>query len=141
MKILSVVAFLGLFLSGCAMGGLSRDLDTSPKPPSEPATESVGGIVGGGLVARAGVPEMSRRQHVTAIGAEYRALETAPANQTVEWNDERTKHYGKVTAAQPYRVGSQDCRPYSHTVEAGGREYSARGTACRNEDGSWTVLD
>lgn len=123
------------------MGGLSRDLDTSPKQSSEPATETVSGIVGGGLVARLGVPEMARRERVTAIGAEYRALETAPANQPVEWNDERSGHHGKVTAAQPYRVGSQDCRAYSHTVEVGGSEHDARGTACRNEDGSWTLLD
>ena len=47
---------------------------------------------------------------------------------------------GEVVAAQPYRVGSQNCRQYKHTVTAGGTTQTARGTACRNADGSWTPL-
>ena len=36
--------------------------------------------------------------------------------------------------AQPYRVGSQDCRQYTHTVTIDGARQTARGTACRNPD-------
>ena len=46
----------------------------------------------------------------------------------------------QVVAAQPYRVGSQDCRQYTHTVVQDGQTKTARGTACRNADGSWTPL-
>ena len=49
-------------------------------------------------------------------------------------------HSGEVVAAQPYQVGSQNCRQYTHTVRIDGTPQSARGTACRNEDGSWTPL-
>ena len=48
--------------------------------------------------------------------------------------------YGEVVAASPYRVGSQDCRQYAHTVYTGGQPQKARGTACRNADGGWTPL-
>jgi surface antigen len=59
----------------------------------------------------------------------------------VTWKSDRSAHYGEVMAAQPYRVGSQDCRQYTHTVFSGsGAGATARGTACRNADGSWTPL-
>ena len=55
------------------------------------------------------------------------------------WKGDRLGRYGEVVAAQPYRVGSQDCRQYTQTVFTGGSR-TARGTACRNADGSWTPL-
>ena len=65
-------------------------------------------------------------------------LRGTPAGKAVDWQGSRGG--GSVTAAQPYRVGSQDCRQYTQTVNAGGQSRSARGTACRNPDGSWTPL-
>ena len=56
------------------------------------------------------------------------------------WKGKPDGHYGEVVAAQPYRVGSQDCRQYTHTVYPAGQPKNARGTACRNADGSWTPL-
>ena len=56
------------------------------------------------------------------------------------WKGERLGRYGEVVAAQPYRVGSQDCRQYTQTVFTGTAGATARGTACRNADGSWTPL-
>ena len=47
---------------------------------------------------------------------------------------------GTVRPAQPYRVGSQDCRQYTHVIQVNGGPREARGTACRNEDGSWMLL-
>jgi surface antigen len=79
---------------------------------------------------------------MAGVDAEYKALESAPAGQSVTWRDERTGRSGTVTASQPYRVGSQDCRPYSHTISASaGGTRTSRGTACRNPDGSWTLLE
>ncbi|MBU2192983.1 MAG: hypothetical protein KJ796_16355, partial [Alphaproteobacteria bacterium] len=72
--------------------------------------------------------------------AEYRALEYTPAGDGVEWASASAGVGGEVTAAQPYRVGSQDCRQYTHSVSSGGVKQTARGTACRNPDGSWTPL-
>jgi hypothetical protein len=69
-----------------------------------------------------------------------RALEHTQSGQPVTWKSDRSGLYGTVVAAQPYRVGSQDCRQYSHTVFASGQSRNARGTACRNADGSWTPL-
>ncbi|WP_274424850.1 RT0821/Lpp0805 family surface protein [Chelativorans sp. YIM 93263] len=137
MKLLPVVICFGLVLQGCAVGGLGRNAAFG----AGDAEEAVSGIVGGGLVMRAGDAGLTQRERVTALKAEYRALETAPGGQMVTWRDDNSGHHGTVTARQPYRVGSQDCRAYTHTIEADGRERTLEGTACRNQDGSWTLLD
>ena len=89
----------------------------------------IGGSIGGGL------SDGDRRK---ALEAEYRALEYGQGGQAVGWKGEGRS--GEVVAAQPYRVGSQDCRQYSQTVFTTGTPLTARGTACRNADGSWTPL-
>lgn len=90
----------------------------------------VGGTVGAGL---------NSREKRSALEAEYKALEYTASGQKVAWQGD-SGHSGEVVAAQPYRVGSQDCRQYTQTVVIGGASSSARGTACRNSDGSWTPL-
>lgn len=89
----------------------------------------IGGPIGNGLSAG------DRRK---ALEAEYRALEYGQGGQSISWKG--SGRSGEVVAAQPYRVGSQDCRQYSQTVFATGTPVTARGTACRNADGSWTPL-
>lgn len=141
MRLPAVAILAALALSGCASDGLNRKMDAKLLGMAgENAGEPIGGIVGGGLAANAGV-DLSRRERLEAADAEYRALESTPAGQPVEWRDAQTGNSGTVTAAQPYRVGSQDCRPYSHVLKADGATRSVRGTACRNPDGSWTLLN
>lgn len=89
----------------------------------------IGGTIGNGLNSD------DRRK---ALEAEYRALEYGQGGQAVAWKG--GDRSGEVVAAQPYRVGSQDCRQYSQTVFTTGTPLIARGTACRNADGSWTPL-
>jgi surface antigen len=76
----------------------------------------------------------------SAIEAEYKALEYAPKGQSVSWKGRSGGVSGEVTAAQPYQVGSQNCRQYSHSFTVDGDPQTVRGTACRNEDGSWSPL-
>lgn len=91
----------------------------------------------GGIVSRAGV-QLSEGDRQRALEAEYRALEFSEVGQSTEWSGRNLK--GEVVAAAPYQVGSQNCRSYTHTVTADGKELKARGTACRNADGAWTPL-
>jgi surface antigen len=128
-------------LSGCStigLGGGRTPASASGGAATPAAPETIisamdGGLIGGSLGSA--ISESDRR---TALQAEYRALEYSQAGNTVDWTG--SKGSGSVIAAQPYRVGSQDCRQYTHTVAVGGQKQSARGTACRNPDGSWTPL-
>jgi surface antigen len=127
-------------LSAC--GTLGHSGSDSKEPPSEtPPTNSAivksmhGGLIGGSIGA--GLSDADRER---ALEAEYRALEYSPAGQAVTWKGEDEGTSGEAKAAQPYRVGSQDCRQYTQTVFRAGQARTARGTACRNADGSWTPL-
>jgi surface antigen len=132
-------------LSGCSSFGFGGKKPVSAQI-NQPIVESVqpgtalidrlsGGLIGQKL---GNALEASDRQ--AALEAEYKALEATQAGQAVAWANAKTGHGGSVTAAQPYRVGSQNCRQYTHTFSMGSPAQSARGTACRNADGSWTPL-
>jgi surface antigen len=138
-----------LVVSGCgSTGGRGSVLGVSPSALASgvigrgngKATEAImaaldGGLVGGQIGAGLGAGERK-----TALEAEYRALEYTPSGQAVTWGDPGSGRYGEVVAASPYRVGSQDCRQYMQTVHVNGRSQRARGTACRNPNGSWALL-
>lgn len=139
--LIAVVAS-ALALSGCVSGSLSQgELQPSQfAATAAPRSETFAGIEGGGLIGGNLGSSLTRQQRQLGLEAEYKALENTPAGQDVTWKDASSGRSGSVRAAQPYRVGSQDCRQYIHTLEMGGASQEARGTACRNENGSWTLL-
>lgn len=132
-----------MVLAGCATTG--SDVTSigggAVTPPVKGAVASTiiaqmdGGLIGGAIGS-----DLSDGDRRVALEAEYRALEYTPAGQAVKWQGSSSGHTGEVVAAQPYRVGSQDCRQYTQSVSLAGQSQSARGTACRNADGSWTPL-
>jgi surface antigen len=130
-----------LAVSGCATAG-SGSTGLTPVARTNYAAETtpVAGVAGGGLIGALAGDGLNRAERITALEAEYRTLESTPGGQKVTWKGRNDRTYGEVVAAQPYRVGSQDCRQYAHTAIVDGRPLNARGTACRNPDGSWTPL-
>ena len=48
--------------------------------------------------------------------------------------------YGSVVPGPSYQDRGRNCRAYTETIYIDGRPQTARGTACRNPDGSWTPL-
>ncbi|NEJ71627.1 hypothetical protein GR197_13915 [Rhizobium phaseoli] len=122
-------------LSGCTTtkGAASRGIFSS-KPSASAAFLTA---LQGGLAGRSGV-SLSDSDKQRALEAEYRALEGAAVGQPVLWTGKDVT--GKVVAAAPYQVGSQNCRQYTHTLTADGKDTVVRGAACRNNDGSWSPL-
>ncbi|MGI6851571.1 hypothetical protein [Mesorhizobium sp. 1B3] len=139
----AVVAGL-LAVSGCTTMGIGRGTNAgsggaiSEAKPEQVATTIISAM-GGGLIGGSIGNGLDNTERRSALEAEYRALEHTPSGQVVTWRGDDGR-YGEVVAAQPYRVGSQDCRQYKHTVIANGEPKTVRGTACRNPDGSWTPL-
>ncbi|EJC78531.1 surface antigen [Rhizobium leguminosarum bv. trifolii WSM2297] len=122
-------------LSGCTTtkGAASRGIFSS-KPSASAAFLTA---LQGGLVGRSGV-NLNDSDKQRALEAEYRALEGAAVGQPMLWTGKDVT--GKVVAAAPYQVGSQNCRQYTHTLTVDGKDTVVRGAACRNEDGSWSPL-
>ncbi len=65
----------------------------------------------------------------------------APIGETINWNNPRSGHYGSVT---PVRDGVSSagnyCREFQQTVAIGGKTEQIYGTACRQPDGSWKLV-
>ncbi|MBS3650787.1 hypothetical protein KEU06_19430 [Pseudaminobacter sp. 19-2017] len=124
-------------VSGCTTMSGTKTGDSSPATPRPTGGNArmVGGLITGSLGEGFGSGDRKK-----ALEAEYRALEYTPSGQAVTWSGDRAGRSGDVVAAQPYRVGSQDCRQYTHRVVINGTTRTARGTACRNVDGSWATL-
>lgn len=152
MKVRTLIVVAALAgLAGCNTTGSGSGTSTSAGSGS--LLGSLGGGSSGGSAASSAIIEamngglikgsigasLDESERVSALEAEYRALEYTPSGEKVTWKGSGN-HSGEVMAAQAYRVGSQDCRQYSHTVFAGAPLGTARGTACRNADGSWTPL-
>lgn len=143
MKFHIAISLLSLaVLAGCSTtsggkpGGSALTRWTSGS--KEPAKTSVLAALGNGLIGNKVSLDPADRKR--ALQAEYQALEYSPAGKLVEWKNSGGTRSGEVVAAQPYQVGSQNCRQYTHTVRIDGTPQTVRGTACRNEDGSWTPL-
>lgn len=73
-----------------------------------------------------------------AARAEQQALNS---NAPVTWNNPQSTHQGTVTPGPAYQTSSGDyCREYVHSVYIEGRAQDARGTACRQADGTWKLV-
>ena len=133
------VAVASLALDGCAnIDGRSGFPDFFVSPSG--GQPSVIEALNGGIIDPAVSSKLDARDRIRALEAEYRALEGAPGGQIVSWKGLRRGVSGEVYAAQPYEVGSRNCRQYVHKVVQDGVTTTARGTACRSENGSWTPL-
>lgn len=115
--------------AGAAIGGSKNRI------PGLAIGAVVGGIIGNQIGQS--LDEQDRRM---AAAAEYRALETGAAGAPVAWDNPQTQHRGQIVPGKPYQQGSQFCRPYTHTIYIGGEPQTARGTACRQADGTWHTV-
>lgn len=139
-SVTSTMFAVALALSACGTTttGKSIGLGSLGGPAAQKPETSLLTPLGNGLLDGS-ANQLNAADRQKALEAEYRALEYSPAGKVVSWSGSGSNS-GDVTAAQPYQVGSQNCRQYSHSFTIGGTQQTSRGTACRNPDGSWTPL-
>jgi surface antigen len=148
-KKLTVVTVIAIFLSACAT------------PPSKEGVGGVTGAVAGGILGAQVGKGRGRDAAMIAgailgavigssIGRSLDAQDEARAQQVLEYN--RTGQYthwvnpdtgADITMAptRTYEPGpGQYCREYQTTVVVGGKQEQAYGTACRQPDGSWKIM-
>ncbi len=69
------------------------------------------------------------------------ALEAAPDNHHVTWNNPDTGSEYDVMPTRTYINEDRYCREYTTTTTINGKSEKVYGTACRNPDGSWQIAD
>jgi surface antigen len=97
---------------------------------------AVGGLIGNRIGAA--LDDEDRRR---AYAAQMQALETGPSGAPVAWRNPDSGRYGHVVPGPAYQANGATCRQYTHTVYVDGAPQTARGTACRNPDGTWTTVN
>ncbi len=93
----------------------------------------LGGLIGNRIGAALDDEDKQR-----AYAAQMDALERGQSGAPVSWQNPDSGRYGTVVPGPAYQEDGRNCRSYTHTIYIDGRPQTARGTACRNPDGSWT---
>jgi surface antigen len=101
---------------------------------------AVGGALLGGLIGNRIGAALDDEDKKRAYAAQMQALETGPSGAPVAWRNPDSGRYGNIVPGPAYQQQGQSCRPFTHTIYIDGRPQVARGTACRNPDGTWQPL-
>jgi surface antigen len=129
-------------VGGTAMGAVAGGLIGNAiggSAGNRAAGTVLGAVLGGFLGNRIGaaLDDEDRRR---AYAAQMQALETGPSGAPVAWRNPDSGRYGNVVPGPAYEANGVPCREYTHTVYIDGKPRTERGTACRNSDGTWTIV-
>jgi surface antigen len=148
LKTIIALGAAGLALSGCATGpkqgfgqvagGVTGALIGSQfgSGSGKLAATALGAVVGtmiGGEIGR----QLDEADQRALYDAQYKALEYGNPGTPVGWKNANSGHYGEIVPGPGYKVNAYDCRDYTHTIYISGQPQVARGTACRQPDGTW----
>lgn len=99
------------------------------------------GAVLGALVGSEIGKSLDRADQMYMTQTTQATLEHSRTGATSSWENPDNGHYGTVTPIDTYqRRDGRYCREFQQTVTIGGRYERAYGTACRQPDGSWEVV-
>jgi surface antigen len=122
-------------LAGGALGALLGGRGTGNRVAGAVIGAAAGGILGGAVGA-----SLDERDRRLAYEAEMRALDSGEAGAPVGWQGQGRGVHGTVVPGPYYVNRGMRCREYTHTIYIDGRPQTARSTACRNPDGTWTPV-
>ena len=101
----------------------------------------LGGMIAGGLIGGAIGNRMDVADQREANRTTQSALESAPSGTTTNWRNPDSGNSGSTTPTRTYQAqNGQYCREYEQTVTIGDETQAAYGTACRQPDGKWQVV-
>ena len=125
-------------LGGAALGGL---LGSQFGSGTGQLAATAAGVVLGGLVGSEIGRSLDDVDRLRAQEAQVQAT-AAPIGNTIVWSNPDSGNSGTIT---PVRDGTAStgeyCREFQQTVTIGGRTQQTFGTACRQSDGTWRVVN
>lgn len=95
--------------------------------------------VANGFVDSAALALMTAKDSAEANSAQFYALQFGRPGAPRQWAGDKGTT-GSVAVGPYVRVNNLDCRDFTHTVKSGGRDYVKKGTACREQNGNWAVV-
>jgi surface antigen len=101
---------------------------------------ALGTLLGAKLGSEAGA-SLDRADMTYYNQTSQQALETAQPGQALPWKNPQSGNYGTITPSNYYQgSGGQYCREYSQSISVGGQVSQGYGTACRQQDGTWQIV-
>ena len=101
----------------------------------------LGALYGAAIGADIG-RQLDERDKELANEAFQDSLENKKVGAASSWNNPDTGHTGTTTPTRTYTADSgSPCREFTTTVLIGGEEQQGYGTACRQADGSWKIIN
>jgi surface antigen len=142
---IAMLALVPALIAACSSnqnGGFLLGAFSSPAPKPAPGSARVrastrNGAVIGGIASQQIGRAMSTRERGIAADAEYRALEYGQSGSKTAWSYPTMNDRGVIVPGRPYKRGEQYCRTYTHTITRAGSPEIVKGTACRDDSGTW----
>ncbi len=148
------IGVLALGLTACQQGGQKQTLGTLlgavggavagsqvGKGRGKLVAVAAGTLLGGFLGSEIG-KSLDKADRLAMQQTTQKSLETGPSGSTMSWRNPDSGHSGTVTPQPAYQNASgQHCREYEQTISVDGKTETAYGTACRQADGSWRIVN
>jgi surface antigen len=127
-------ALSALVLAACAGDPGPPQTGSIAYSATQSSKVAAAGVLGNGLGTN-----LEERDRQRAYAAEMQALELGEPGEPVGWRGDSGR-YGTVVPGAYYETRGVRCRDYSHTIYIDRRPQTARATACRNPDGTWSPV-
>jgi surface antigen len=98
------------------------------------------GVLAGALAGGAAGAALDQADRTALERNTETALNTQPIGQPIVWSNAQTGHQVTVTPTREGYSGDRYCREYQQRVVVGGRSQKGYGQACRQPDGSWSIV-
>jgi surface antigen len=130
---------IGGALVGAAVGGLLGSQVGGGR--GQLAATAAGTLLGAYLGSEVG-RSLDRADRLHAEQTAQRGLESSRSGTASRWVNPDSGHSGMFTPLNSYRsADGWDCRDYEQVITVEGRSQTARGTACRQPDGTWRIVN
>lgn len=147
------IPLVALALAGCSSTGTTQQMAAAPVVVTQPVvaqpmvptsaetvqTARLTTSIANGFVDATALARMTAKDSNEANSAQFYALQFGRPGAPRQWaGDQGTT--GSVAVGPYVRVNNLDCRDFTHTVKIGGADYVKKGTACREQNGNWNVV-
>ncbi|MEA1677031.1 RT0821/Lpp0805 family surface protein [Nitrospirillum sp. BR 11163] len=96
------------------------------------------GVLLGALAGNAAFNSMDQSDE----GCFAQAMEKAPDGQQIVWNNPDNGARYQMTPVKTWQeLADNYCREYQSVATVGGRKQTVTGTACRQPDGQWKIVN
>ncbi len=125
-------------LTGAVAGGV---LGSKIGKGSGNTAAIIGGAILGGLMGTEVGKSLDKNDVMYHRRTQSDALEHNRVGTTSSWKNPDTGASGSITPTRTYESNGRYCREFNQWIQVDGKNVRGHGTACREEDNSWEIMD